>query len=76
MGQICEYIVVIGSEKRGKSKKIQPGNRKWAIAICCINNDGYDIPPYFIVKNVYHFANWYIKGGFPAFWRIKITPNG
>ncbi|ELQ32740.1 hypothetical protein OOU_Y34scaffold01055g1 [Pyricularia oryzae Y34] len=66
MGQICGHMVVIGSEKRGKSKKVQPGNRKWATAICCISGDGYDVPPYIIVKNAHHLANWYTKGGLPA----------
>lgn len=76
MGQICGHMVVTGSERRGRSKKVQPGNRKWAIAICCISGDGYDVPPFFIVKGVYHFANWYTEGGFPVFWRIKISQNG
>ncbi|ELQ43967.1 hypothetical protein OOU_Y34scaffold00116g6 [Pyricularia oryzae Y34] len=76
MGQICGHMVVTGSERRGKSKKIQPGNREWATAICCISGDGYDVPPYLIVKGVHHLANWYTKGGLPATWRIKTTPSG
>ncbi|ELQ41143.1 hypothetical protein OOU_Y34scaffold00300g4 [Pyricularia oryzae Y34] len=76
MGQICGHMVVTGSERRGKSKKIQPGNREWATAICCISSDGYDVPPYIIVKGVYHLANWYTEGGLPDMWRLKPTANG
>ncbi|ELQ40400.1 hypothetical protein OOU_Y34scaffold00443g1 [Pyricularia oryzae Y34] len=76
MGQICGGIVVSGSERRGRSKNVQPGNREWATAICCISGDGYDVPPFLIVKGVHHLANWYTEGGLPASWRIKTTPNG
>ncbi|ELQ32804.1 hypothetical protein OOU_Y34scaffold01032g2 [Pyricularia oryzae Y34] len=61
MGQICGHMVVTGSERRGRSKKIQPGNREWATAICCISGDGYDVPPYLIVKGVHHLANCVLK---------------
>nr|AAC49418.1 putative transposase [Pyricularia grisea] len=76
MGQICAGMVVTGSERRGRRKKVQPGNREWATAICCISGDGYDIPPYIIVKGFYHLSNWYTEGGLPDTWRLKPTVNG
>jgi hypothetical protein len=43
IGMISSSIVMTQSDRKGKRKRIQPGNREWATAIPCINADGYDI---------------------------------
>jgi hypothetical protein len=50
MGQICPSMVVTRSDRRGRSKSIQPGNGEWATAITCISGDSWDVPPFLIVK--------------------------
>jgi hypothetical protein len=76
MGQITSTLVVTRSDRHGKAKSIQPGNREWATAIECINAKGWCIPPFVIVQGAYHLANWTTESGFPADWVIKPTPNG
>jgi hypothetical protein len=41
MGMIRPGMVVTRSDRVGKPKAIQPGNREWATAICSIAGDGY-----------------------------------
>jgi transcriptional regulator with XRE-family HTH domain len=65
MGMICPNMVVTRSDRRGKSKAIQPGNREWATAITCISGDGFDVPPFLLVQGVCHLANWYTEGSLP-----------
>jgi hypothetical protein len=76
MGQICPSMVVTRSDRRGKGKTVQPGNREWATAITCISGDGFDIPPFLLVQGRYHLASWYTEGGLPDSWAIKPTSNG
>jgi hypothetical protein len=40
MGIITPKIVVTRADRQGRSKSIQPGNREWAMAIVCINQEG------------------------------------
>jgi hypothetical protein len=76
MGIICGCMVITRSDRKGKAKKIQPGNREWATAIACINAEGQDIPPFLVVQGAYHLANWYTEGGLPHDWVVKPTSNG
>ena len=76
MGMICPSMVVTRSDRRGKSKAIQPGNREWATAITCISGDGFNVPPFLLVQGVCHLSNWYTDGGLPDSWAIKPTSNG
>ena len=76
MGMIQPSMVVTRSDRQGRSKKVQPGNREWATAISCVSADGFDVPPYLLVQGQYHLANWYTQGGMPASWVIKPTSNG
>ena len=76
MGQITSSMVVTRSDRREKAKSVQPGNREWATVIECINSSGWCIPPFVIVKGVYHLSNWTTESGFPDDWVIKPTPNG
>ena len=38
MGQITSSMVVTRSDRRGKAKSVQSGNREWATVIECINS--------------------------------------
>jgi hypothetical protein len=76
MGVITASMVVTRSDRHGKAKSIQPGNREWATVIECINAKGWCIPPFVIVQGAYHLANWTTESGFPPSWIIKPTPNG
>jgi hypothetical protein len=48
MGKITTQLVVTGSERRGRPKAIQPGNREWVTVIAAINAAGWTIPPFLI----------------------------
>jgi len=76
MGVICPGMVVTRSDRRGRGKAVQPGNREWATAIACINGEGESIPPFLVVQGVNHLANWYTESGLPSDWVIKPTSNG
>ncbi|KAF4490132.1 hypothetical protein CGGC5_v003751 [Colletotrichum fructicola Nara gc5] len=76
MGMITASMVVTRADRRGKAKSVQPGNREWATVIECINSGGWCIPPFVIVKGVYHLASWTTESGFPGNWVIKPTANG
>ena len=76
MGVICPGMVVTRSDRRGRGKAVQPGNREWATAIICVNGEGRSIPPFLVVQGVNHLANWYTESGLPYDWAIKPTSNG
>jgi hypothetical protein len=59
MGIIQSGMVITGSEREGRLKSVQPGNRKWITAIQAINTEGQLIPPFLIGTSRYHLANWY-----------------
>lgn len=69
-------MVVTSSERRGRAKKLQPGNREWATAIECISADGFVIPPMLVVQGKHHLASWYTDGGLPNTWPIRTSTNG
>ena len=76
IGVIYAAMVVTRSDRRGRSKAVQPGNREWATAINCISGDGFDIPPFLLVQGAYHLSNWYTESSLPTTWAIKPTSNG
>jgi hypothetical protein len=76
MGMIRPRTVVTRSERVGKPKAIQPGNREWATAICSIAADGHVVPPFLCVAGRFHLAAWYSGGHIPANWVVKTTQNG
>jgi hypothetical protein len=59
MGKITTQVVVTGSERRGRPKSIQPGNREWATVVAAINAAGWAIPPFLILTGKYHLSAWY-----------------
>lgn len=76
MGMITSSVVVTRSDRRGKAKSVQPGNREWATVIECINASGWCISPFIIVKGTYHLSNWTTESGFPDDWVIEPTSTG
>jgi hypothetical protein len=76
MGMITPSMVVTRSERRGRAKTVQPGNREWVTVIQGVNALGWYVPPFIVVKGAYHLANWFTEGGLPPDWVIKPTNNG
>ena len=76
MGIICSNMIVTRSDRRGRGKQLQPGNREWATAIECVSSDGFVLPPFLIVQGVNHLASWYTECDLPPSWVIKTSPNG
>ena len=65
IGIISSYMVMTQSKRKGKRKRVQPGNQEWATAITCINAEGHDIPPFLVVQGTVYLANWYTEDGLP-----------
>lgn len=76
MGVISTAMVVTSSERRGKAKSKQPGNREWATVIQGVNATGWAIPPFIIVKGRYHLFSWYENSPLPKDWVIATSENG
>jgi hypothetical protein len=76
MGKITTQLVVTGSERRGRPKAIQPGNREWTTVIQGINAAGWAIPPYLIFAGQYHLSAWYEEEDIPRDWAIAVSDNG
>ena len=76
IGVICGQMVVTRTDRVGKPKAIQPGNREWATAICSIAADSGVVPPFLCVAGRFHLAAWYSSGNIPADWVVYTTPKG
>jgi hypothetical protein len=67
IGQITATgMVVTSSERKGRPRQSQPGNREWATVIQAIGSQGYVLPPYVIVAGKTHLSNWYENSPFLA----------
>jgi hypothetical protein len=75
MGKITTQLVVTGSERRGRPKAIQPGNREWVTLIAAINAAGWSVPPFLIFAGQYHLSAWY-EEDIPRDWAIAVSDNG
>ncbi|KAK7571520.1 hypothetical protein V3481_018732 [Fusarium oxysporum f. sp. vasinfectum] len=76
MGIIMAGMVVTGSERQGRPKSVQPGNREWITVIQAINAEGQSIAPFIIGAGQYHLANWYRECDLPGDWVIATSQNG
>lgn len=76
MGMLSHAKVVTTSDRRGRPRTKQPGNREWVSVIQGVCADGWAIPPYIIVKGKYHLLSWYTNGQFPPEWRVHPSENG
>ncbi|KAK1916404.1 MFS-type transporter clz9 [Pyrenophora teres f. teres] len=75
MGKITTKLVVTASERRGRPKTIQPGNREWVTLIAAINAAGWSVPPFLIFAGQYHLSAWY-QEDIPRDWAIAVSDNG
>jgi hypothetical protein len=48
IGKISSQLVVTGSEKPGKQKKLQPSDREWVTLVQGVAATGRIIPPFLI----------------------------
>jgi hypothetical protein len=76
MGQISSGSVVTHSDRRGRPKSIQPGNREWVTVIQGINAMGGAIPPFIIFGGKHHLSAWYKEESLPSDWVISVSDNG
>jgi hypothetical protein len=76
MGKITTQLVVTGSERRGRLKSIQLGNREWVTLIAAINAAGWSIRPFLIFAGQYHLSAWYEEAEIPRDWVIALSDNG
>ncbi|EGU83431.1 hypothetical protein FOXB_06053 [Fusarium oxysporum f. sp. conglutinans Fo5176] len=76
MGVISSGIVITSSERHGRPKSVQPGNREWVTAVQAINAEGQAIDPFIVVTGQYHLANWYRECDLPGDWVIATSQNG
>ena len=76
MGVIGTAKVVTGTEKRGRTRTVQPGNREWVTVIHGINAKGWALPALIILKAKLHQATWYTNTDLPRDWRIAMSENG
>jgi DDE superfamily endonuclease len=76
MGMLSTAKVVTSSERHGKPRTKQPGNREWVTVIQCICTTGWVVPSYIVVKGKCHLSSWYDNGQFPKDWRLHTSENG
>ena len=75
MGVISTSKVITTSERKGRPRTTQLGNREWVTAIEAVNAKGWAIPAFIIFAAKLHQAKWY-QVGLPETWRIAISDNG
>ena len=75
MGVISTSKVITTSDRKGRPRTKQPGNRKWVTAIEAISARGQAIPPFIIFDSKLHQATWY-QTGVPVTWKIAVSDNG
>jgi hypothetical protein len=74
MGKISSQLVVTGSEKPGKQKKLQPGDREWVTLVQGVAATGRVIPPFLIFAGKVLISTWYAN--LPRNWVIAVSPTG
>ena len=76
MGVISTAMVVTSSERAGRAKAKQPGNREWVTVIQAVNALGWSVPPFVVVKGKYILLSWYNEFKLPKDWRLSVSDNG
>ena len=76
MGVIATAKVVTGTDRAGRPRTVQPGNREWVTIIEAINALGVAIPPLIIFEAVMYQATWYKDDIIPYDWSIGVSNNG
>lgn len=72
MGKITTTLVITESERRGRPKAVQPGNREWTTVIQGINAAGWAIPPFLIFAGQYLLSAWFEDQAIP---RKRLWPS-
>ena len=62
MGVISTSKVITTSDRKGRLRTKQLGNRKWVTAIEAVNAKGWAIPPFIIFNGKVHQSTWYQTG--------------
>lgn len=76
MGVIATAKVVTGTDRAGRPRTTQPGNREWVTVIETVCARGFSIPPLVILEAVMHQSIWYENGLLPYDWSIGVSENG
>jgi hypothetical protein len=74
MGKISSQLVVTGSEKPRKQKKLQPGDREWVTLVQGVAATGRVIPPFLIFAGKVLITSWFAD--LPRDWIITVSPTG
>jgi hypothetical protein len=74
MGKITSQLVVTGSEKPGKRKKLQPGDREWVTVVQGVSAMGQVIPPFIIFAGKVLISTWFQD--LPRDWIIDVSSTG
>jgi hypothetical protein len=74
MGVIATGKVVTGSDRAGRPRTIQPGNREWVTIVETVSSQGVLIPPLVIFEGIMHQRAWYQN--LPIDWTIGVSNNG
>ncbi|EDN06865.1 hypothetical protein HCAG_03395 [Histoplasma mississippiense (nom. inval.)] len=74
MGLCATTKGITSSERYGRAKLLQPGNREWVTVIEAVNAIGWALPPYIILKGQGLLEGWF--EGLPEDWRLDVSPNG
>ncbi|KAI1676278.1 DDE superfamily endonuclease [Pyrenophora tritici-repentis] len=75
MGKILSQSVITGSDKPGRIKKIQPGNREWVTLIQGVGATGTRIPAFLIFAGKVLISTWFTED-LPRDWVIQVSPTG
>jgi hypothetical protein len=76
MGVIMSGMVVTASERRGRPKAVQPGNKEWTTVIQGVNARGWAIPPFVIFAGTYLLEAWFEEEAIPGDWTISVSDAG
>jgi hypothetical protein len=75
MSVISAGAVVTGSERRGRPKTVQQGDREWTSIIGGLNAMGWAIPPSIIFQGKHHLSAWYKEPIIPGDWVISVSES-
>ena len=74
MGKISSQLVVTGSRKPGKRKKLQPGDRECVTLVQGVGSTGKVIPPFLILAGKVLISNWSTEDLLRG-WVINVSPT-
>jgi hypothetical protein len=74
MDKVITQLVVIGPERRGWPKAVQPGNHEWVTLIQGVNAAGWAILPFNIFASQHYLYVRY-KEDIPCNWAKAVSNN-